>query len=709
MKLRWSDDSAAAGDVLTGDARHRADAAKHERPLHRAARGQHRYRLIFQPSHAVEVDDAHDAFQRRGPRVLRVVARAQQSRFLGAERHEHEVALGGRSGGEVARQLDQHRHAAGVVVGAGMDLADVRLPGVGPAASEVVVMGGDQDGLVGVRRVGAGQVADDVVYLVRLPVFALLDAEALEIAAVVAGGCEAGAGEFAGDVGGRFFELRGAEPAAFHFGGGEVVHVLFQAFSGEDRGEFGERFAGGFWRGGDRAGGALFGAAQVRPQRRIVVGPFAAGDVGRLVAFESEVGIPAVMGQLAGDSGECGGGIDDDPADRLVDVFGVPANRHGRMAGGGDCVVLELEAGVADRQSQRGVGLEQGIGEPVVAAQDPGGGVGRQFIDVGVEDDRHVLRGASPAFNECAIRFAGRFVGGCRQDGHELAVAEHLADRRCGFARVQQPEQVELRVHFQQLRLGGGLERERRGFLRDAQQLGLESIGGGEGQRRLQCEFRAGLDLAQHAGHLETAVRGLDLDRVETQVGRAGEFHPLFEEVLEVPAGNLFQLRPDIAEAGLAAAVLAVEARQRRFERLVAELPAQHVKSHQRLAVTDGFGGGAVPGAELGERKIAAVANEIAVFLQRVAPVLRGLARLLLHQVVRHVGRQSFAPVAAGVIDEHRIAPPVVQNLVGIGGRQDEREANDHRSQQRERRHAVTGLPEVLDECELAVGVGADQ
>ena len=100
------------------------------------------------------------------------------------------------------------------------------------------------------------------------------------------------------------------------------------------------------------------------------------------------------------------------------------------MAGGGDCLVLELEAGVGDRQSQRGVGLEQGLREAVVAAQDPGGGVGRQFIgiDVGVEHDRHVLRWASPAFDHLAVGGAGGFVSGCRQDGQELAVAEHLAD-----------------------------------------------------------------------------------------------------------------------------------------------------------------------------------------------------------------------------------------------------------------------------------------
>ena len=152
--------------------------------------------------------------------------------------------------------------------------------------------------------------------------------------------------------------------------------------------------------------------------------------------------------------------------------------------------------------------------------------------------------------------------------------------------------------------MGGGLEPERRRFSVHAQHLGLESIGGGQGERGLQCEFLAVLDLAQHAGHLETAVGGLlDLDRVKAQVGGAGAFHPLFEEPLEVPAGNLFQLRADVAEAGLGAAVLAVEARQRRRERFVAELPAQHVKSHHRLAVADGFGGGAVPGTEFGQRK----------------------------------------------------------------------------------------------------------
>ena len=172
---------------------------------------------------------------------------------------------------------------------------------------------------------------------------------------------------------------------------------------------------------------------------------------GRLVAFESEVGILAVMGQLGSDSRERGNGINDNPADRLVDVRGMPAHRHSRMAGSGNRPILELQAGVVDRQSQPGVRLKQDRGEPVVPTQNPHGRVSRQFIGIGIDvkHDRHVLRWALPAFNHLAISGAGRFVGGCRQDCQQLSITEHLADRRCGFPRIQQSEQVEFRVDFQ--------------------------------------------------------------------------------------------------------------------------------------------------------------------------------------------------------------------------------------------------------------------
>ena len=77
--------------------------------------------------------------------------------------------------------------------------------------------------------------------------------------------------------------------------------------------------------------------------------------------------------------------------------------------------------------------------------------------------------------------------------------------------------------------------------------------------------------------------------------------------------------------------------------------------------------------------------------------------------MVREIGRQPFAPVAARIIDKDGVAPPVVQDLVRVRRVQDERKADDPRPEERERGHAVAGVPEVLDEGELAVGVGADQ
>ena len=54
--------------------------------------------------------------------------------------------------------------------------------------SEVVIVGGNQYGLVRIRGIGPGQVTDDVVYPMGLPVFPLLDGKTLEIVAIVTGG-----------------------------------------------------------------------------------------------------------------------------------------------------------------------------------------------------------------------------------------------------------------------------------------------------------------------------------------------------------------------------------------------------------------------------------------------------------------------------------------------------------------------------------------
>ncbi len=131
--------------------------------------------------------------------------------------------------------------------------------------------------------------------------------------------------------------------------------------------------------------------------------------------------------------------------------------------------------------------------------------------------------------------------------------------------------------------------------------------------------------------------------------------------------------------------------------------------AHQHLAVADGLGGRAVAAAELGEREVASAGHVVAVLLDRVAPVRCARPALFLDQVVGEIRGEALAPVARPVVDEDAVAPPVVQDLVGIRAGEDEREANDARPEQRERRHAVAGLPEVLDERELRVGIRPEE
>ncbi len=61
-----------------------------------------------------------------------------------------------------AGQLEQHRDPGRVVVGAGVDHALVAGPHVGPAATEVVEVGQDQHRLVGQRRIAPGEPAHQV-------------------------------------------------------------------------------------------------------------------------------------------------------------------------------------------------------------------------------------------------------------------------------------------------------------------------------------------------------------------------------------------------------------------------------------------------------------------------------------------------------------------------------------------------------------------
>ncbi len=144
---------------------------------------------VVQPADRVEVDHAAHSLQAVLSRVVDEVLRAQVSGLLGREGDEDEVAL--RLGsGEIPRQLEQNRDAAGVVVRARVDVARVALPGIRPAAAEVVVVGADNEGLSLPVVACAADAPDDIDRFVRRPVGSLGDGEPLQVASIVTGRLE---------------------------------------------------------------------------------------------------------------------------------------------------------------------------------------------------------------------------------------------------------------------------------------------------------------------------------------------------------------------------------------------------------------------------------------------------------------------------------------------------------------------------------------
>src|SRR5215471_8161402 len=82
--------------------------------------------------------------------------------------------------------------------------------------------------------------------------------------------------------------------------------------------------------------------------------------------------------------------------------------------------------------------------------------------------------------------------------------------------------------------------------------------------------------------------------------------------------------------------------------------------------------------------------------LQDGATMVGALAALFSDEVVGQIGGQALAPVPAGKVDEYAVAPPVVQEFMRVRRMQDERKPDDLLAQEREGRHAVSGLPEVF-------------
>ncbi len=131
---------------------------------------------------------------------------------------------------------------------------------------------------------------------------------------------------------------------------------------------------------------------------------------------------------------------------------------------------------------------------------------------------------------------------------------------------------------------------------------------------------------------------------------------------------------------------------------------------HHRLRVSDRLRGEVLAFTEEPQGRVLPLAHVVEVVLQRGPPVVARLlgALALLVEVVGAVGREPLAPVAARVVDEDAVSPPVVEDLVAVGGVEDEGQADHLIAEERERGHSESGLPEVLDEGELRERIGPD-
>ena len=315
-----------------------------------------------------------------------------------------------------------------------------------------------------------------------------------------------------------------------------------------------------------------------------------------------------------------------------------------------------------------------------------------------------------PGGGQFAIGGEKTGLGGPRQQDQSLPGAEEAAQSDRGFTRCQGPEGVEFGVHGQSE--GGGRELDRKvalaAFQVDEDPDG-RALDGVDHHRYRQREGRPQLDLADPPGDLVPRLGrcGLHLGQGESRGAGAGG--PGREVVPEVLPADRLEGTAQVCVAGGAELVVGIEAPEPRDEGRVAQLEAQVVEEHGRLAVADRLAGLAVAPAELVEREVPFGSDMVRVGLEAVAAVGRPLALPLLQQMVCEIGGETLAPVAGARIDIDAVAPPVVQHLVGVGGGDDEGQAQDLRPEQGEGGHAVAGLPEVLHQGELGIGIGTDQ
>jgi len=200
-----------------------------------------------------------------------------------------------------------------------------------------------------------------------------------------------------------------------------------------------------------------------------------------------------------------------------------------------------------------------------------------------------------------------------------------------------------------------------------------------------------------------------DARRDDAHLRPAGQGDPLAEEALQALSRHLLERRLQLSPAGNAETLLRPEQANATFEYLLAQSVTQHHEHHRRLAIAHRRrrSMGARPEGRQWLVPTGRHRGEVAQPAQaHLARRLSGLG--LLVGVVGHEGRQPLGPVAAHVIHQHAVAPPVVQHLMAERGGTDERQAQHLLADVGQRRHAETGRQRAGNHRELGEGIGAD-
>ena len=174
-------------------------------------------------------------------------------------------------------------------------------------------------------------------------------------------------------------------------------------------------------------------------------------DVHRLVALEAEVGVLAVVRQLAAEARQRREAVGEDPADGLLGVRRVAAHDHAHVAGERHRLAVHRQLLAVERV----VGARRRRAATASALPRPRSQTARSFGSSRTSASVRIsgcVAVAAPALDERPVGRLLRRRRLGRQHRQDLRLAEDLADRRRRLARVEQAEEVERRVDVERER-----------------------------------------------------------------------------------------------------------------------------------------------------------------------------------------------------------------------------------------------------------------